>query len=89
MQEFEEDLMRRTNHLREQLRLQEEQLEAARHAFELERSHWEESCCRGDGDGSGAVDMATNGSNLGLGERVMNEVFKEKAKTEKKKKGLF
>ena len=77
--------MRRVEQMREQLRAHEQEQEAARRAFDLERQNWEENWREWD---IGA-DIGTNGATLGLGERVMNEVIKERAKTEKKKKGLF
>ncbi|TPP65199.1 Septin [Fasciola gigantica] len=83
--EFENDLMRRADQMREQLRAQEQEQEAARRAFDLERTSWEEAWREWD---IGA-DIGTNGATLGLGERVINEVIKERAKTEKKRKGLF
>ncbi|VDP79245.1 unnamed protein product [Echinostoma caproni] len=85
LREFENDLMRRADQMREQLRAQEQEQEAARRAFDLERANWEEAWREWD---IGA-DIGTNGATLGLGERVINEVIKERAKTEKKRKGLF
>ncbi|RTG81345.1 septin 7 [Schistosoma bovis] len=85
LRELESDLMRRVEQMREQLKAQELEQEAARRAFELERQNWEENWREWD---IGA-EIGTNGPTLGLGERVMNEVIKERVKTEKKKKGLF
>ncbi|OON17469.1 cell division protein [Opisthorchis viverrini] len=85
LREFEADILRRSEQIREQLRAQEQEQEAARRAFELERANWEEAWREWDV----GADLSTNGSALGLGERVMNEVIKERVKTEKKRKGLF
>ncbi|CAL8107090.1 unnamed protein product [Calicophoron daubneyi] len=85
LREFEADLMRRADSMREQIRAQEQEQEAARRVFDLERKSWEEAWREWD---IGA-DIGANGATLGLGERVINEVIRERAKTEKKKKGLF
>ncbi|KAF6768353.1 hypothetical protein AHF37_09896 [Paragonimus kellicotti] len=85
LREFESDLTRRADQMREQLRTQEQELETARRAFEHERAAWEEAWREWDI----SADLGMNGAALGLGERVMNEVIKERAKTEKKRKGLF
>ncbi|KAF7255567.1 hypothetical protein EG68_07228 [Paragonimus skrjabini miyazakii] len=85
LREFESDLTRRADQMREQLHTQEQELETARRAFEHERAAWEEAWREWDISG----DLGMNGAALGLGERVMNEVIKERAKTEKKRKGLF
>lgn len=85
LHELEADLMRRVEQMREQLRVQESEMEAVRRTFELERQQWEEAWREWD---IGA-EFGANGATLGLGERVMNEVIKERVKTEKKKKGLF
>lgn len=85
LRELEADLLHRVEQMRELFKAQELEHESARRAFEIDRSTWEENWREWD-IGS---DIGTNGPNLGLGERVMNEVIKERAKTEKKKKGLF
>ncbi|KAL7059934.1 hypothetical protein AAHC03_09962 [Spirometra sp. Aus1] len=86
MKEFEADLAHRADQMREQLRAEESQFAAERRTFEAERSSWEEAWREWD---IGADLSGSSGLSLGLGERVLNEVIKERGKTEKKRKGLF
>ncbi|VDN10572.1 unnamed protein product [Dibothriocephalus latus] len=72
--------------MREQLRAEENQFAAERRTFEAERSAWEEAWREWD---IGADLSGSSGLSLGLGERVLNEVIKERSKTEKKHKRLF
>ncbi|KAM3181399.1 hypothetical protein ACTXT7_014460 [Hymenolepis weldensis] len=85
--EFEADLLRRAEQMREQLRQDEAALEAERRAFEERRSQWEEAWREWDIVGGASTD--SGGPMGGLGERVLSEVIKERSKTEKKRKGLF
>ncbi|EUB62015.1 Septin-7 [Echinococcus granulosus] len=83
--EFEADLLRRAEQMREQLRQEEAAHEMERRAFEEQKARWEEAWREWD---IGA-DLAHSTAGGGLGERVLSEVIKERSKTEKKRKGLF
>lgn len=83
--EFEADLVRRAEQMREQLRQEEAAHEMERRAFEEQKARWEEAWREWD---IGA-DLAHSTAGGGLGERVLSEVIKERSKTEKKRKGLF
>ncbi|VDD79475.1 unnamed protein product [Mesocestoides corti] len=85
LKEFDDDLSHRAEQMRDQLRQEEAAYEADRRAFEEQKARWEEAWREWD---IGA-DLGGSGGLVGLGERVLSEVIRERSKTEKKRRGLF